>query len=75
MTEFLRNIPETLKGILLLAFGSILLLHTAGILTKQLDLFIVGAAFVMCAYGFVILNGPKKVAALIKGDFNSTKPE
>lgn len=74
MTDFLRNIPETVKGILLVLFGSTLLLHTWGILTKQLDLFIIGAAVIMLIYGFIILNGPKKVASLLeKSSFSDSE--
>lgn len=66
MWASLKNIPNTTKGILLVVFGSILTLYAFGFLRDKLDIILIIAGVAMVIYGFMILNGPKKVMELVE---------
>ncbi|MCA9770473.1 hypothetical protein KC460_03845 [Candidatus Dependentiae bacterium] len=66
MFDFLRNIPETFKGIGLVVFGTILIVHTFGIFRQRLDVVIVLVGCIMILYGFIILNGSKKITKIVE---------
>jgi hypothetical protein len=65
MIPFLQNISETVKGVALMLYGTVLLLHGFGILRSRLDLIIIISGIIMIIYAFIILNGPKKFSRVI----------
>ncbi len=66
MLSYFKNIPTTTKGILLVVFGSLLTLYAFGFLRDKLDIVLIIAGVAMVIYGFMILNGPKKVMSLVE---------
>jgi len=51
----LEHMPDPYKGIILVVSGTILLLHTLGILERWLDIFILIGSLIMVGYGIFIL--------------------
>jgi len=51
----LEHMPDTYKGIILVVSGTILLLHTMGILERWLNIFIIIGSLIMIGYGAFIL--------------------
>lgn len=74
MFGFLRTIPETVRGILFLVFGALLLLFTLGLFHECLKIIIVIASLIIMAYGFLILNGHRKLMKIIEKESQQQKP-
>ncbi len=55
---------NTVKGILLIITGSILLLHTLGILVQWLNTILITGSIIMIIYGIVLAGYHKKVFGL-----------
>jgi uncharacterized membrane protein len=51
--EFLRNIPDTIKGNILIISGIVLLLNALGVTLKVITILTMVAATFMIVYGFV----------------------
>lgn len=63
MFNFWKSLTEQNKGIILLAIGIILLLHTLGVFTKGLNYVIIACAIYMVGLGLVKLDAKKKIMA------------
>ncbi|MEX0848972.1 MAG: hypothetical protein WD055_01990 [Candidatus Dependentiae bacterium] len=54
------------KGILLIITGTILLLHTLGVLTQGMGIIIIIISIAMLGYGFILCGGPQVIQKLLK---------
>ncbi len=57
MPEFLQNFPKTMRGLIFIIAGTILLLHTLGILQQGLNYLIIIASLYMIGSGFIQIDG------------------
>jgi hypothetical protein len=62
-----KDLSDTIKGVLFIIAGLILLLHTLGIIQRGLDILIIGLSIYMIIYGFIKANYHQKIILLIKG--------
>lgn len=58
---------RTLRGIILLVLGFILLLHSVGLFQQSLNLLIIIGSIALIAYGAVLAQVPQHIMRLIKG--------
>ena len=64
MSNVLQSMPDYIVGLGLLGFGGFVLLDSWGVI--QAGILIQIAACIAMGYGFVILNGPKRLKALLE---------
>jgi hypothetical protein len=64
MQAFMKDLPEPFFGLVCIAFGLIILLDAVGAIHANL-LVIVGALIALW-YGFVLVQGPKKIRRLLE---------
>ena len=63
--KFLRNLSDTMKGILILVGGIILLFNTLGIASETLDTVVLIGAIGMILLGIYISNAHQKIYMLL----------
>ncbi|MCL4229151.1 hypothetical protein KJZ61_00480 [Candidatus Dependentiae bacterium] len=60
----LSFLPEIFQGIIIMAAGIILLLHTLGFMEQGLQYLIIGGALYMIALGFIKMGGLEQIRRL-----------
>jgi len=65
MFKYYRDLSETQQGLILLLTGTIVLLHTLGIVQWGLDAVIVIVAVAMIISGFIKIKGMQKVQKIL----------
>lgn len=63
MAHFLHQIPDSVAGIILMAFGGLVLLDAFGAI--QAGLLIIIGALLAFWYGFTLVQGPRMLAHLL----------
>ena len=66
MLKMLDNISEPVKGILLMVFGFVLMLHTLGILRPLLWYALIFVSLYLIVVGFIKVGGVDRAKELIK---------
>lgn len=64
MSNVLQTIPDNVVGIILLTFGSFVLLDSWGFI--QAGFLIQIGALIAIWYGFMVLNGPKRLKSFLE---------
>ena len=64
MSNMLQTIPDHIMGFILLGFGFFIFLDTWGVI--QAGFLIQIGALIAMWYGFMLLNGPKRIKALLE---------
>ncbi|HEV2916498.1 MAG TPA: hypothetical protein VGW78_02020 [Candidatus Babeliales bacterium] len=64
MQHFMKNLPEPFVGLLFMIFSIIIILDAMGIIYAT-ALVIIGA-FIALWYGFILIQGPKKVRHVLE---------
>lgn len=64
MSNMLQSMPDHIVGLIILCFGGLILLDSWGVI--QLGILIQIAALFAMWYGFMLLNGPKRLKALLE---------
>lgn len=61
MDSFLDSIPSQLKGLLIIIAGTLLLLHTLGIVERGINTILIAASVAMIIYGFFMTGYYRKL--------------
>jgi len=64
MHNFMKNLPEPVLGLIIMLLGGIILLDAFGVIYAPV-LVIIGAGIAVW-YGFVLMQGPKKVLRMLE---------
>ena len=66
MNKVFPTVNDTVKGVLLIIVGIILLLHTLGWIRRGLDIIIIVCAAIMIFYGILLISKQNAIKAYIQ---------